>query len=232
MSDATPTRWRINLIHRRFFTCWRPGKGVFYFLELNPRLQVEHPCSEMVSDVNLPAAQLQVAMGLPLHRIRDIRMLWREQPMGESPIDLDDLTKRRPANGHVVAARITAENPDEGFKPNNGQLRELTFRSSTNVWGYFSVSGSGGLHEYADSQFGHVFAWGETRDHARRSLAVALKEVSIRGDFRTTVEYLIKVGKRVHAHHASTRMLTISCCCCCSCWSRRRSRITTSARVG
>ena len=43
----------------------------------------------------------------------------------------------RPANGHVIATRITAENPDEGFKPNNGQMSELTFRSSTNVWGYF-----------------------------------------------------------------------------------------------
>lgn len=52
---------------------------------------------------------------------------------------------------------------------------------------------AGGLHEFADSQFGHIFAWGETREHARRSLAVALKELSIRGDFRTTVEYLIKV---------------------------------------
>jgi acetyl-CoA carboxylase/biotin carboxylase 1 len=59
------------------------------------------------------------------------------------------------------------------------------------VWGYFSVAASGGLHEFADSQFGHCFSWGETRDDARENLVVALKELSIRGDFRTTVEYLV-----------------------------------------
>ena len=42
--------------------------GNWYFLELNPRLQVEHPCTEMVANVNLPAAQLMVAFGIPLHR--------------------------------------------------------------------------------------------------------------------------------------------------------------------
>ncbi len=55
------------------------------------------------------------------------------------------------------------------------------------------VSSSGGLHKYADSQFGHVFAWGEDREQARRHLGLALKELSIRGDFQTTVEYLVKV---------------------------------------
>jgi len=44
--------------------------GNYYFLELNPRLQVEHPCTEMVSDVNLPAAQLQISMGLALNCIK------------------------------------------------------------------------------------------------------------------------------------------------------------------
>jgi len=92
-----------------------------------------------------------------------------------------------------VAVRITAENPDAGFKPSSGLLQELNFRSSTNVWGYFSVNSAGGLHEFADSQFGHIFAYGEDHNESRKNMIVALKESSIRGDFRTTVEYLIQL---------------------------------------
>lgn len=104
-----------------------PYEKKFYFLELNPRLQVEHPCSEMIAEVNLPAAQLQIAMGLPLHRIKDIRLLYGESPWGDAQIDF---TRAR-ANplGHVIAARITSENPDEGFKPSSGTVQELNFRS-------------------------------------------------------------------------------------------------------
>nr|CAD7399573.1 unnamed protein product [Timema poppensis] len=167
--------------------------GNYYFLELNPRLQVEHPCTEMVADVNLPAAQLQIAMGLPLHRIKDIRLLYGETPWGENVIDFDTPRHKPQPWGHVIAARITSENPDEGFKPSSGTVQELNFRSSKNVWGYFSVGASGGLHEFADSQFGHCFSWGENREQARENLVIALKELSIRGDFRTTVEYLIKL---------------------------------------
>ena len=54
-----------------------------------------------------------------------------------------------------------------GFKPSSGTVQELNFRSSKNVWGYFSISAMGGLHEYADSQFGHCFSWGEDREDAR-----------------------------------------------------------------
>ncbi|KAJ8868693.1 hypothetical protein PR048_030232 [Dryococelus australis] len=167
--------------------------GNYYFLELNPRLQVEHPCTEMVADVNLPAAQLQIAMGLPLHRIKDIRLLYGESPWSDSEIDFDVPHHKPQPWGHVIAARITSENPDEGFKPSSGTVQELNFRSSKNVWGYFSVAASGGLHEFADSQFGHCFSWGENREQARENLVIALKELSIRGDFRTTVEYLIKL---------------------------------------
>uniref|UniRef100_A0A8C7KEZ3 acetyl-CoA carboxylase n=1 Tax=Oncorhynchus kisutch TaxID=8019 RepID=A0A8C7KEZ3_ONCKI len=167
--------------------------GSFYFLELNPRLQVEHPCTEMVADVNLPAAQLQIAMGIPLHRIKDIRMMYGVQPWGDSMIDFEGLSTAPSPRGHVIAARITSENPDEGFKPSSGTVQELNFRSNKNVWGYFSVAAAGGLHEFADSQFGHCFSWGENREEAISNMVVALKELSIRGDFRTTVEYLIKL---------------------------------------
>ena len=172
----------------------------FYFLELNPRLQVEHPTTEMVSGCNIPAIQLQIAMGIPLHRIRDIRTLYGMDPHGITEIDFDGSNpesvnkQRKPKpKGHVVACRITGENPDAGFKPSSGSLTELNFRSNSNVWGYFSVSSAGGLHEYADSQFGHIFAYGMERSEARKSMVVALKELSIRGEFRTTVEYLIKL---------------------------------------
>ncbi|KAF6761596.1 acetyl CoA carboxylase [Ephemerocybe angulata] len=179
---------------------YSPSDDYFYFLELNPRLQVEHPTTEMVSGVNLPAAQLQIAMGIPLHRIRHIRQLYGVAPHGTSEIDFDmskpestQLQRKPRPKGHIVAVRITAENPDAGFKPSSGSLQDLNFRSSTNVWGYFSVSNAGGLHEFADSQFGHIFAYGEDRNESRKNMIVALKELSIRGDFRTTVEYLIKL---------------------------------------
>ncbi|KAJ2663766.1 acetyl-coenzyme-A carboxylase [Coemansia sp. RSA 1199] len=179
---------------------YTPADDKFYFLELNPRLQVEHPTTEMVSGVNLPAAQLLVSMGIPLHRIREIRHLYGLDPNGTSPIDFgfaspqsSEVQRKPRAKGHVIAVRITAENPEAGFKPSSGMMQSLNFRSSTNVWGYFSVSANGGLHEYADSQFGHIFAYGSSREQARQSMVVALKEISIRGDFRTTVEYLVRL---------------------------------------
>lgn len=172
----------------------------FYFLELNPRLQVEHPTTEMVTGVNLPAAQIQIAMGIPMHRIRDIRTLYGVDPHTSTEIDFQFtspnslVSQRRPTpKGHCTACRITSEDPGEGFKPSGGNLHELNFRSSSNVWGYFSVSNQSSIHSFSDSQFGHIFAFGENRQTSRKHMVVALKELSIRGDFRTTVEYLIKL---------------------------------------
>jgi acetyl-CoA carboxylase/biotin carboxylase 1 len=154
-------------------------------------MQVEHPCTEMVSGVNLPAAQLQIAMGIPLHRMPEIRLFYGlvrnsllffiiiiavtltkspQEKYGTSAIDFANPSKPPKPSGHVIACRITAENPDEGFKPSSGTVQELNFRSSRDVWGYFSVAAAGGLHEFADSQFGHCFAYGATREHARRAM--------------------------------------------------------------
>ena len=178
--------------------------GTFAFLELNPRLQVEHPVTEMITGVNLPACQLMVAMGIPLGRIPQIRKLYGYEPFGDKPVVF-----QKPAaegadphsgelvscdvQGHVIACRITAENPDQGFQPTSGAIQELNFRSTRNVWGYFSVDSSGQVHEYADSQIGHLFAWGANRELARENMVQALKECSIRGEIQTTVEYLIDI---------------------------------------
>ena len=56
----------------------------------------------------------------------------------------------------------------QGFKPSSGSIKELSYRSNAHTWGYFSVSADGSLHEFADSQFGHLFAEGEDREAARK----------------------------------------------------------------
>ena len=165
----------------------------FYFLELNPRLQVEHPVTEMITKVNLPAAQLQVAMGIPLHHIPDIRELYgkhRFETSTESSIIDFDIAERVAPFGHCIAVRITAENAEAGFKPTSGGIQEINFRSTPSVWGYFSMDSSGSIHEFADSQFGHLFANGADREQARRNMVLALKELSIRGEIATTVDYI------------------------------------------
>ena len=93
---------------------------------------------------------------------------------------LPEEQNRTDTNIHVIAARITSEDPAEGFRPASGSVEVLNFHSNQNVWGYFSVTSTGKVlvfcffhlsddlcgclrHEFADSQFGHLFAKGTTR---------------------------------------------------------------------
>ncbi|KAH8077533.1 acetyl-CoA carboxylase [Aureococcus anophagefferens] len=157
----------------------------YFFLELNPRLQVEHPVTEGVTGVNLPATQLQA-----------------------TTLDLDDPdTKYELPERHVLAARITAENPDEGFKPTSGKIERVSFQSTPNVWGYFSVGANGGVHEFADSQFGHLFATATNREDARKAMVLALKELTVRGEIRNPVEYLAQRRAERRAGQFSTAAL-------------------------
>eukprot|EP01064_Diplonema_japonicum_P032971 TRINITY_DN6371_c0_g3_i1.p1 TRINITY_DN6371_c0_g3~~TRINITY_DN6371_c0_g3_i1.p1 ORF type:complete len:2233 (+),score=716.26 TRINITY_DN6371_c0_g3_i1:57-6755(+) len=166
--------------------------GVFYFLELNPRLQVEHTVTELITGVNLPACMLCVGMGIPLSRIPDIRQYYGAEKFSTAPINFEKATPVEPKL-HTIACRITAENPDDGFSPTSGTIDELTFRNSKNAWGYFSISSHGGVHEFADSQFGHIFSTAETREAAIAGMMFSLKQLTIRGEIRTTKEYLVKL---------------------------------------
>ncbi|KAG0579665.1 hypothetical protein KC19_4G115000 [Ceratodon purpureus] len=196
--------------------------GEFYFLELNPRLQVEHPVTEWIAEFNLPAAQLGVAMGIPLWRMPEIRRLfgqgggshdsWRKVAGEAVQFDLDLVESQKP-KGHVVAVRVTSEDPDDGFKPTSGQVQELSFRSKPNVWAYFSVKSGGGIHEFSDSQFGHVFAFGETRAMAIANMVLGLKELHIRGEIRTNVDYTVDIlhapeyrDNKIHTGWLDTRI--------------------------
>jgi acetyl-CoA carboxylase/biotin carboxylase 1 len=172
---------------------YQPSTNSYYFLELNPRLQVEHPVTEQLTSVNVPATQLQVAMGIPLNHIPEIRRFYGlPDPYGTSPINFME-ADYTPIDRHCIAARITAENPDEGFKPTSGTIREIKFRSTPKVWGYFSVGSNGGIHEFADSQFGHLFSTGTDREDARKHLIIALKEMEVRGEIRNPVDYLVQL---------------------------------------
>lgn len=164
----------------------------FYFLELNPRIQVEHPVSELITGVNLPAALLCVGMGIPLYRIPEIRSFYSEDPYGTSVIQFETRTPV-PPKCHTVAVRITAEDTDEGFRPTSGKVDEISFKNSKECWGYFSVSSGGMIHQYADSQFGHIFSSGETREDARRGAVMALRNLVIRGEIRTSSPYVLEL---------------------------------------
>uniref|UniRef100_A0AC35UAX5 Acetyl-CoA carboxylase n=1 Tax=Rhabditophanes sp. KR3021 TaxID=114890 RepID=A0AC35UAX5_9BILA len=165
-----------------------PETQKYYFLELNPRLQVEHPCTEMVANINIPAIQLQIAMGVPLRKIVEIRLFFGMDRYGDDPLPEDQI--RTETNLCVIAARITSEDPAEGFRPASGAVEVLNFQSNQNVWGYFSISSTGQVHEYADSQFGHLFAKGTTRQEAISNMLCALNELEIRATFASQVRYM------------------------------------------
>lgn len=160
------------------------------FLEVNPRLQVEHPVTESITGVNIPSIQLMIAMGIPLHAMPDIRRFYGEDPNGTAPIDFDN-RRPNPPRGHCVAVRITAEDVTSGFRPTSGSLRELTFRSVPGVMSHFSVRAPGSVHQFADSQFGHIFALAPTRKEAISKIAMALMDMEIRGEISTTIKYLL-----------------------------------------
>jgi len=132
--------------------------GAFYFLEMNTRIQVEHPVTEMVYGVDLVREQLRIAAGERL-----------DVPAGVAP------------RGHAIECRITAEDPLGGFLPATGTLAHLRLPSGPGVrWDGGVEAGSEiGLHY--DPLIGKLIVWAETRDRAIHRMQRALDELLIVG---------------------------------------------------
>eukprot|EP00494_Astrolonche_serrata_P027793 UN28057 len=120
-------------------------------------------------------------MGVPLHCIGDIRRMYGYDVKSCEGIDFTR-AKLRDVKRHIIACRITAENPAEGFRPTTGKITELILRPRPSTFGYFCMKAGSAIHEYADSQFGHVFAVGSTRDKARVNMLNTLRDLDIMGD--------------------------------------------------
>jgi acetyl/propionyl-CoA carboxylase alpha subunit len=141
-----------------------PG-GSFYFLEMNARLQVEHPVTELVTGLDLVRMQIEVAQG------------------GSVPAQ-DDVTFR----GHAIEARLCAEDPRQRFLPSSGRLLRVQWPQHVRV--DTGVGGHVGTHY--DSLLAKIVAWGVDREEARRKLVAALHETVVLGVV-TNQPYLVNL---------------------------------------
>jgi acetyl/propionyl-CoA carboxylase alpha subunit len=136
----------------------------FYFLEMNTRLQVEHPVTEFVTGLDLVRLQVEVARG--------------------EKLSLPEL----PPRGHSIEARIYAENPDAGFLPTSGELLRLAWPEGVRV--DHGLAEGGEVSPHYDPLIAKVISWGPDREHARRRLVNALKGTVLLG-VPTNLNFLI-----------------------------------------
>jgi acetyl/propionyl-CoA carboxylase alpha subunit len=141
--------------------------AAFYFLEMNARLQVEHPITEEVTGVDLVRAQLCVAAGEPLP--------WTQEQLSQS--------------GHAIEVRVCAEDPQQNFLPQAGVLALYREPSMPGIRVDSGVSEGAEVTVHYDSLLAKMIARGETREAARRRARIALEQFAILG-IRTNVPLL------------------------------------------
>jgi 3-methylcrotonyl-CoA carboxylase alpha subunit len=136
------------------------GDGNFYFMEMNTRLQVEHPVTEMITGLDLVEWQLRVAAGEPL------------------PLKQEDLTLR----GHAIEARIYAEDPNNDFLPSIGKVVHLAApATSEHVRIDSGIEQGDAITPYYDPMIAKLIVWDETRELAVQRMQTALPQYQIVG---------------------------------------------------
>ncbi len=138
--------------------------GEFYFIEMNTRVQVEHPVTEMLTGVDLIKAQLRISSGEPL-------------PIRQEDVQMD---------GWAMEFRINAEDPSNGFMPSPGEISALEVPGGPGVRVDSAVYGGYAIPPFYDSMIGKLVVWGLTRDEAVSRARRALGEYRIEG-VKTTI---------------------------------------------
>jgi acetyl-CoA carboxylase biotin carboxylase subunit len=144
--------------------------GKFYFMEMNTRIQVEHPVTEMVTGLDLIAEQIRIAQG---------------ERLGYSQ-------KQVQLNGHTIECRINAEDPDHNFRPSPGRISGYLPPGGPGVRMDSHVYTDYEIPPYYDSLIGKLIVWAPDRPSAIQRMRRALRECAITG-LPTTISFHQKI---------------------------------------
>jgi acetyl-CoA carboxylase biotin carboxylase subunit len=152
--------------------------GSFYFLEMNTRLQVEHPVTEMVTSLDLVHWQIRIARG--------------------ERLDIDPERALTPL-GHAIECRIYAEDPDQSFMPSPGLIRGLRPASGPGIRDDGGVAVGYTVPVFYDSLIAKLVAWGSSRPEAVARMERALREYQVLG-IKTTIPFFLWLMRQPEYH--------------------------------
>ncbi len=142
------------------------SQGNFYFMEMNTRIQVEHPVTEMVTGIDLIAEQIRIAQGYPLSFTQEQVVI----------------------KGHAIECRINAEDPEHNFRPHPGKISGYLAPGGPGVRMDSHIYTDYEIPPYYDSLIGKLIVWGVDRDMAIKRMRRALRECAITG-VPTTINF-------------------------------------------